>query len=101
MRLRELTGATLGYLPEGGNAVGAHLAGVLPHRDARRSALSQPPGLNVADMFAGTPEGLHPVRRHRAASSTSHAERRVAALKAAEFVVALSPYGDARRSIAT
>jgi NADH-quinone oxidoreductase subunit G len=32
--LAELTGATLGYLPEGGNAVGACLAGALPHRGA-------------------------------------------------------------------
>ena len=31
--LAELTGARLGYLAEGGNGVGASLAGVLPHRD--------------------------------------------------------------------
>jgi NADH-quinone oxidoreductase subunit G len=30
--LAALTGATLGYLPDGGNAVGAALAGALPHR---------------------------------------------------------------------
>ncbi len=30
--LATLTGATLGYLPDGGNAVGAALAGALPHR---------------------------------------------------------------------
>ena len=41
--LAELTGATLGYLPEGGNAVGAHLAGVLPHRGRWAASLSAAP----------------------------------------------------------
>ena len=49
--LAELTGATLGYLPDGGNSVAACLAGVLPHR-ALGGRAAQPAGLNVADMFA-------------------------------------------------
>src|SRR6202023_1001146 len=32
--LCELSGATLGYLADGGNAAGAALAGCLPHREA-------------------------------------------------------------------
>ncbi len=39
-RLAEVTGSALGYLPEGGNAVGACLAGVLPHRDVGGNAAS-------------------------------------------------------------
>ena len=36
--LAEATGARLGYLPEGGNAVGAALAGATPHRGHRRTS---------------------------------------------------------------
>src|SRR6185436_4451019 len=50
--LAELTGATLGYLPDGGNSVAASLVGLLPHRVLGGRA-AQPAGLNVADMFAG------------------------------------------------
>ena len=40
-----------GYLPEGGNAVGAALAGVLPHRAAGGRAVAAP-GLNAVEMLA-------------------------------------------------
>ena len=49
--LAEVTGAKLGYLPEGGNGVGASLAGVLPHRTVGGRAVANP-GLNAADMLA-------------------------------------------------
>ncbi|MGH8250681.1 MAG: NADH-quinone oxidoreductase subunit NuoG [Steroidobacteraceae bacterium] len=45
------TGATLGYLPDGGNAAGAALAGALPHRLAGGRPDPQP-GLDVAGMLA-------------------------------------------------
>lgn len=92
--LAEVTGATLGYLPEGGNAVGAHLAGVLPHRSAGGRSV-QSAGLNIADMFAarlksyillGAIEPAHDI--------TSSAA--IEALKAAECVIALSPYTTAK-----
>ncbi|HMN45709.1 MAG TPA: NADH-quinone oxidoreductase subunit NuoG [Povalibacter sp.] len=92
--IAELTGATLGFLPEGGNAVGAHLAGVLPGRTVGGRAV-QSPGLNVADMFAARLKsyvvlgGIEP--QHDIASPAA-----VEALKAAEFVVALSPYATAK-----
>jgi NADH-quinone oxidoreductase subunit G len=92
--LAEITGATLGFLPEGGNAVGACLAGVLPHRAAGGRAV-QTPGLNIADMFAARLKayvllgGIEP--QHDIASPTA-----VDALKSAECVVALSPYGTAK-----
>ncbi|HWK72669.1 MAG TPA: NADH-quinone oxidoreductase subunit NuoG [Povalibacter sp.] len=90
----ELTGATLGYLPEGGNAVGAHLAGVLPTRSLGGKQL-QTAGLNVADMFTARLKayvvlgGIEP-QQDIAAPNASEA------FKAAEFVVALSPYASAK-----
>ena len=39
--LAAITGATLGYLSEGANSVGAALAGALPHRGAGGKALSR------------------------------------------------------------
>jgi NADH-quinone oxidoreductase subunit G len=92
--IAELTGATLGYLPEGGNSAGASLAGVLPHRGVGGRALSSP-GLNVADMFAARLKAyvllgaIEPA--HDIAAPTA-----LDALKAAECVVALTPYSSAK-----
>jgi NADH-quinone oxidoreductase subunit G len=92
--LAEMTGATLGYLPEGGNAVGAHLAGVLPTRTVGGRALSTG-GLNTADMFAAHLKAyvvLGAVEpQHDIASPVA-----LEAFKSAEFVVALSPYSTAK-----
>ena len=49
--LCRLTGAGLGYLPEGANAAGAALAGVLPHRGPGGQTVKNP-GRNVAEMLA-------------------------------------------------
>lgn len=90
----ELTGATLGYLPEGGNAVGAHLAGVLPTRAAAGQVV-QAAGLNVADMLAARLKayvvlgGIEPQHDMTAANALE-------AFGAAECVVALSPYASAK-----
>jgi NADH-quinone oxidoreductase subunit G len=91
--LAEATGATLGYLPEGGNAVGAHLVGFLPGRSAGGQAVSAP-GSNVGDMFAAKLKayilfGAIEPQLDIAAENAS------AALEAADFVVALSPYSTA------
>jgi len=40
--LAEVTGARLGYLPEGANAVGASLAGATPHRGVGGRPVAQP-----------------------------------------------------------
>ncbi|MGH8185770.1 MAG: molybdopterin-dependent oxidoreductase, partial [Steroidobacteraceae bacterium] len=85
--------ATLGYLPEGGNSAGASLAGMLPHRGVGGRSLS--PGLNVADMLAarlkayvllGAIEPAHDIAAPAALD----------ALKAAECVIALTPYSTAK-----
>jgi NADH-quinone oxidoreductase subunit G len=92
--LAQVTGATLGLLPEGANAAGAHLAGALPHRAAGGRAL-EAAGLNVSDMLAarlqayvvfGAIEPAHDIAFPAAQE----------ALKAAECVIALSPYATAR-----
>ena len=49
--LCRLSGARLGYLPEGANAAGAALAGVLPHRGPGGQAVEYP-GRNVEEMLA-------------------------------------------------
>jgi len=38
----DVTGARLGYVPEGANAVGASLAGATPHRGVRWPAAARP-----------------------------------------------------------
>ena len=48
--LATVTGARLGFLPEGANAVGASLAGVTPHRGAGGRAVAKP-GLAAAEMI--------------------------------------------------
>jgi NADH-quinone oxidoreductase subunit G len=91
--LAEVTGATLGYLPEGGNAVGAHLVGFLPGRTVGGQAVAAP-GLNIADMLAAKLKayivfGAIEPKLDLAAEAAS------AAFEGAEFVVALSPYSTA------
>ena len=49
--LCRVTGANLGYLPEGANAAGAALAGVLPHRGPG-GRKAENPGLNAEAMLA-------------------------------------------------
>jgi NADH-quinone oxidoreductase subunit G len=92
--LAEVTGAQLGYLPEGGNAVGASLAGVLPHRTVAGQA-AQKTGLNVADMLAARLKayvlvGAIEPGKDIAAPGASDA------LKLAECVIALTPYNGAK-----
>jgi NADH-quinone oxidoreductase subunit G len=92
--LAQLTGASFGYLPEGGNAVGAQLAGVLPHRGVGGAALSAP-GLNISDMLAAKLKGYLLVGAFEPREDIA-VSGAVDALKAAECVVALSPYATAK-----
>ena len=85
-----LAGATLGYLPTGSNAVGASLAGVLPHREAAGEPVSAV-GLNAAEM-ASTPlsayvlfGGLEPGLDTASTALTGQ-------LATADFVLAITPF---------
>jgi NADH-quinone oxidoreductase subunit G len=87
--LAAVTGATFGELAEGGNAVGAHLAGVLPHRTtggARRPGQ----GLHALDMLERPLAGylLHGIEP----GADSGAK---VALEGAKFIVAITPYASA------
>jgi len=84
--LAELTGAKLGYLPEGGNAVGAYLAGVVPHRGAA--------GLNVADMLAAKLQAY--VLLGAIEPGKDVVASAFEALRAAQCVIALTPYASAK-----
>jgi NADH-quinone oxidoreductase subunit G len=88
--LADLTGARLGYLPEGANAVGAALAGVLPHRGPGGRTLDSA-GLDAYGMLASPRSvyvlfGLEP--DHDLADSAL-AEQ---ALKAADTVICFTPF---------
>jgi NADH-quinone oxidoreductase subunit G len=77
----KLTGARVGILPDGANAVGAHLAGAIPAR-----------GLNARDMVE------KPRRGYLVAAVEAELDmgpRALAALAQADFGVALSAYRNA------
>ena len=88
--LADLTGASLGYLPEGANSVGAALAGVLPHRGPGGVAVDST-GRDAHGMLASPRRvyllfGLEP--DHDLADSAL-AEQ---ALKAADTVICFTPF---------
>jgi NADH-quinone oxidoreductase subunit G len=88
--LADLTGARLGYLPEGGNAVGASLAGVTPHRGVGGRQVAAP-GLNATDMLRARLEAYLLVGGLEMADFAP-VPGADASLQAAECVVALTPY---------
>jgi NADH-quinone oxidoreductase subunit G len=88
--LAAVTGAKLGYLPEGGNGVGAALAGVLPHRTAGGRPVPNP-GLPAADMLAARLKAYLLVGGIEAAD-LAPATTTEASLKGADCVVAITPY---------
>jgi NADH-quinone oxidoreductase subunit G len=91
--LAEATGARLGYLPEGGNGVGAVLAGVTPHRGVGGRALARP-GLAAAEMLSARLRAyvlVGGLEIEDLAPSTGAQD----ALQSAECVVAITPYASA------
>jgi NADH-quinone oxidoreductase subunit G len=83
------TGASLGVLAEGGNAAGAHLAGVLPHRAAGGVA-RQHAGLNAGAMLSQSLGGYLLWDVEPGADSLQ--EKTLASLRGANFVVAATPF---------
>ncbi len=88
--LADMTGASIGYLAEGGNAVGAHLAGVLPHRGAVGKAQAHT-GLDARGMFESPRKGYLLVGGIEPAADCA-APRAADALAQAECVVMCTPY---------
>ena len=88
--LCEVTGAKLGYLPEGANAAGGALSGVLPHRGPG-GQVARTVGLNASEMLTDPRQayllyGLEP--EHDFSNATLVTQ----ALTAADTVVCFSSY---------
>ncbi|CAM2143115.1 NADH-quinone oxidoreductase [Pararobbsia alpina] len=79
--IAETTGASLGFLTEAGNTVGAHLVGALPANG----------GLNAAQVFE-QPRKAYVLLNVEAEYDTANPQQALAALKGAEMVVSLSPF---------
>jgi NADH-quinone oxidoreductase subunit G len=90
--LAQLTGAQLGYIADGGNAVAAHLAGALPHRAIGGQVLNAT-GLHVTDMLAARLKAYVLVGSIEAQDLPANA---VTNLRAADCVIALSSYASAK-----
>jgi NADH-quinone oxidoreductase subunit G len=88
MRLAEATGAQVGVLAEGGNAAGAHLAGVLPHRAAGGVSRDKA-GLTAGAMLSQPLDAY--LLWDMELADTLH-PKAVETLRAARFVVAATPY---------
>jgi len=98
--LADVTGARLGYLPQGANAVGAALAGATPHRGVGGRAVAQP-GLAATQMLESRLRAFLLVGGIELAD-LAPAAATDAALRGAECVVALTPFvSDELRSYAT
>ena len=78
----EQTGASVGYLTEAANTVGAQLAGAVP--DAG--------GLNAAQMLAGALKGVLLLNTEPEFDSAAGAQAAAALLAKAEMVVTMSPF---------
>ncbi len=85
-----LAGATLGYLPGGGNAAGAALAGLLPHRDAGGRPVTGA-GRDAGSMLTQGLDGYVLFGGLEPALDSGYAESE-ATLAGARFVLALSPF---------
>jgi NADH-quinone oxidoreductase subunit G len=87
--LAEATGAQVGVLAEGGNAAGAHLAGVLPHR-ATGGAARGKTGLTAGAMLAA-PLDAYLLWDFEPGADTLQ-PKALETLRAAKFVVVATPF---------
>ena len=98
--LARLTGSSLGYIPEGANAAGLALAGVLPHREIGGRPRARP-GNTAATLVASPPRGLVLLGVEPDFDCTE-GSRLIEAHRPPEFVVAFSPFlGDSLRRLAS
>jgi len=98
--LAAATGARLGFLPEGANAVGATLAGAVPHRGVGGRAVARP-GLAAAEMFNERLRAYVLVGGIEYADVAQPAAAE-SALQGANCVVALTPFAsDEQKAAAT
>jgi NADH-quinone oxidoreductase subunit G len=88
--LASATGAVIGFLPDGGNAVGAALAGATPHRGAGGRPAAQA-GLPALEMLSARLRGYLLVGGIESADLAPSPSGE-SALQSAECVVMLTPY---------
>lgn len=88
--IHELTGARIGFLTEGGNAAGAWVAGMLPHRAAAGAPAPQQ-GLNAREIFE-QPRDAYVLMGLEPEYDCADPARALAALKAAEFVLSITAF---------
>jgi NADH-quinone oxidoreductase subunit G len=91
--LAEATGARLGYLPEGGNGIGAVLAGVTPHRGVGGRIVARP-GLAASEML-GARLKAYVLVGGLEIEDLAPSMGAQNALQSAECVVAITPYASA------
>jgi NADH-quinone oxidoreductase subunit G len=93
------TGASLGYLPEAANSAGAWLAGAVPHRGPAGAGLDTP-GLDTGAML-DKPRRAYVLLGVEPELDCADGVQARAALEAADFVVALTPFApEALRAVA-
>ena len=88
--IADMTGARFGTLSEGANSAGAHIAGLLPHRNAGGETASNP-GMTAADMLSSALDavllfGIEPE------ADLPEGEAAVEHLSQQKFVAAFTPY---------
>ncbi|MEZ5581722.1 MAG: molybdopterin-dependent oxidoreductase [Candidatus Competibacteraceae bacterium] len=88
--IAESSGASLGYLPEAANSVGAWLAGALPHRTAGGKPAVQV-GLNARAMLE-SPRKAYVLAGFEPGFDCWDPATATMAIQQADFVVALTPY---------
>jgi NADH-quinone oxidoreductase subunit G len=88
--LAEATGARLGFLPDGGNAAGAAIAGATPHRGVGGRPVARP-GLAALEMLNARLRAYVLVGGIES-EDLAQSPGVDAALQSAEFVVALTPF---------
>ncbi|MBV8047961.1 MAG: NADH-quinone oxidoreductase subunit G [Paludibacterium sp.] len=87
--IARLTGARFGLTAEAANSVGAELAGALPHRGAMGESATA--GANAAQMIAA-PRKAYVLLNTEVEYDSYNPQAAVAAMKAAETVIALTSY---------
>jgi len=88
--IAQALGAPLGYLPEGGNAAGAWLAGVVPHREPAGQSI-QAAGLTARGMLE-QPRQAYVTLGVEPEFDCGDPALALAAMRAARFVLVLSSY---------
>jgi NADH-quinone oxidoreductase subunit G len=88
--LTRLTGANLGYIPEGANSAGICLAGALPHRGIGGQPVAAP-GANAGEMIS-RPNRAMVLLGIEPDLDCSDGEAALEAMNRAEFILALSPF---------